>query len=175
MVNDAEKYASRITSNNSLESYPYNLGNSGLAACLSVLRIFNQPTAAPIAHFLDYKVVGKKNLAFDLRGGTLDFSLFAIEIQATAGDAHLGGEDFNTRTWKKSSASVRQISRSDRLVARFPTLFWKSRADTMLESNHKSTPAATSTMNNSSSKINSIATGEYFNMSSNYTIRKTQT
>ncbi|KAI9604579.1 hypothetical protein KEM48_002470 [Puccinia striiformis f. sp. tritici PST-130] len=99
MVNDAEKYASRITSNNSLESYPYNLGNSGLAACLSVLRIFNQPTAAPIAHFLDYKVVGKKNLAFDLRGGTLDFSLFAIEIQATAGDAHLGGEDFNTRTW----------------------------------------------------------------------------
>ncbi|KAI7933535.1 hypothetical protein MJO28_017592 [Puccinia striiformis f. sp. tritici] len=49
------------------------------------------------------------------------------------------------------------------------------RADTMLESNHKSTPAATSTMNNSSSKINSIATGEYFNMSSNYTIRKTQT
>ncbi|KAI7956663.1 hypothetical protein MJO28_003758, partial [Puccinia striiformis f. sp. tritici] len=54
---NAEKYASRITSNNSLESYPYNLGNSGLAACLSVLRIFNQPTAAPIAHFLDYKVV----------------------------------------------------------------------------------------------------------------------
>ncbi|POW06548.1 hypothetical protein PSHT_10305 [Puccinia striiformis] len=82
---NAEKYASRITSNNSLESYPYNLGNSGLAACLSVLRIFNQPTAAPIAHFLDYKVVGKKNLAFDLRGGTLDFSLFAIEKQATAG------------------------------------------------------------------------------------------
>ncbi|POW10743.1 hypothetical protein PSHT_08657 [Puccinia striiformis] len=54
MVNDAKKYASQITSNNSLESYPYNLGNSGLAACLSVLRIFNQPTAAPIAHFLDF-------------------------------------------------------------------------------------------------------------------------
>ncbi|POW04176.1 hypothetical protein PSTT_10574 [Puccinia striiformis] len=79
MVNDAEKYASRITSNNSLESYPYNLRNSGLAACLSVLRIFNQPTAAPIAHFLDYKVVGKKNLAFDLRGGTLDFSLLPLK------------------------------------------------------------------------------------------------
>ncbi|KAI9602944.1 hypothetical protein H4Q26_002252 [Puccinia striiformis f. sp. tritici PST-130] len=129
MVNDAEKYASRITSNNSLESYPYNLGNSGLAACLSVLRIFNQPTAAPIAHFLDYKVVGKKNLAFDLRGGTLDFSLFAIEIQATAGDAHLGGEDFNTRTCiipnsfgpfigrsKPCKRKIRQRNREDKVA-----------------------------------------------------------
>ncbi|POV95454.1 hypothetical protein PSTT_16258, partial [Puccinia striiformis] len=187
-----------------------------LAACLSVLRIFNQPTAAPIAHFLDYNVVGKKNLAFDLRGGTLDFSLFAIEKQATAGDAHLGGEDFNTRTcifaflylpglifkeyldqdptpavfcqslipvigrshWLQFVRSVVLIGWLHAFVSQnlyelhIQTL---KRADTMLESNHKSTPAATSTMNNSSSKINSIATGEYFNMSSNYTIRKTQT
>ncbi|KAI9608830.1 hypothetical protein H4Q26_005019 [Puccinia striiformis f. sp. tritici PST-130] len=105
MANDAENnkpkdevVASRIASNNGLESYPYNFGNSGLAACLSVLIIINRPTAAPIAHFLDYKIVGGKNLAFDLGGGSLDFSLFTIEIKATAGDTHLGGEDLDNRT-----------------------------------------------------------------------------
>ncbi|KAF9338163.1 70-kilodalton heat shock protein [Podila minutissima] len=61
------------------------------------------PTAAAIAYGLDKKVVGEKNvLIFDLGGGTFDVSLLTIEdgifeVKATAGDTHLGGEDFDNR------------------------------------------------------------------------------
>jgi heat shock protein 1/8 len=70
-----------------------------------VLRIINEPTAAAIAYGLDKKAtsVGEKNvLIFDLGGGTFDVSLLTIEegifeVKATAGDTHLGGEDFDNR------------------------------------------------------------------------------
>jgi L1 cell adhesion molecule like protein len=68
---------------------------------LNVLRIINEPTAAAIAYGLDKKGVGEKNvLIFDLGGGTFDVSLLTIEegifeVKATAGDTHLGGEDFD--------------------------------------------------------------------------------
>ena len=71
---------------------------------LEVLRIINEPTAAAIEYGLD-KVAEQRErnvLIFDLGGGTFDVSLLTIdggifEVKATAGDTHLGGEDFDNR------------------------------------------------------------------------------
>ncbi|CAO3582408.1 unnamed protein product [Absidia cylindrospora] len=77
--------------------------DSGAIAGLNVLRIINEPTAAAIAYGLDKKTQGEHNvLIFDLGGGTFDVSLLTIEdgifeVKATAGDTHLGGEDFDNR------------------------------------------------------------------------------
>ena len=78
--------------------------DAGAIAGLNVLRIINEPTAAAIAYGLDKKLgSGEKNvLIFDLGGGTFDVSILAIdggvfEVKATAGDTHLGGEDFDNR------------------------------------------------------------------------------
>ncbi|KAG0672842.1 Heat shock protein SSA1 [Kluyveromyces marxianus] len=77
--------------------------DAGTIAGLNVLRIINEPTAAAIAYGLDKKDEGEKNvLIFDLGGGTFDVSLLTIEdgifeVKATAGDTHLGGEDFDNR------------------------------------------------------------------------------
>merc|ERR1712100_318462 len=77
--------------------------DAGTIAGLSVKRIINEPTAAAIAYGLDKKSAGEKNvLIFDLGGGTFDVSLLTIddgifEVKATAGDTHLGGEDFDNR------------------------------------------------------------------------------
>jgi heat shock protein 1/8 len=76
--------------------------DAGTIAGLNVLRIINEPTAAAIAYGLD-KTGGERNvLIFDLGGGTFDVSLLSIEdgifeVKATAGDTHLGGEDFDNR------------------------------------------------------------------------------
>ena len=76
--------------------------DAGTIAGLEVLRIINEPTAAAIAYGLD-KGGGERNvLIFDLGGGTFDVSLLTIEegifeVKATAGDTHLGGEDFDNR------------------------------------------------------------------------------
>jgi len=70
---------------------------------LDVLRIINEPTAAALAYGLDKKCEVEKNvLIFDLGGGTFDVSLLTLddglfEVKATAGDTHLGGEDFDSR------------------------------------------------------------------------------
>ena len=77
--------------------------DAGVIAGLNVLRIINEPTAAAIAYGLDKSQQGEKNvLIFDLGGGTFDVSLLTIddgifEVKATAGDTHLGGEDFDNR------------------------------------------------------------------------------
>merc|ERR1712023_276544 len=77
--------------------------DAGAIAGLNVLRIINEPTAAAIAYGLDKKSSGETNvLIFDLGGGTFDVSLLTIddgifEVKATAGDTHLGGEDFDNR------------------------------------------------------------------------------
>jgi len=79
--------------------------DAGAIAGLEVLRIINEPTAAAIAYGLDKKGGGggeKNVLIFDLGGGTFDVSLLAIdegifEVRSTAGDTHLGGEDFDDR------------------------------------------------------------------------------
>merc|ERR1711868_145619 len=74
-------------------------------AGLNVLRIINEPTAAAIAYGLDKKKQcnqEKNVLIFDLGGGTFDVSILSIddgvfEVKSTAGDTHLGGEDFDNR------------------------------------------------------------------------------
>jgi len=81
--------------------------DAGAIAGLEVLRIINEPTAAAIAYGLDKKAsgtsTGERNvLIFDLGGGTFDVSLLSIddgifEVKSTAGDTHLGGEDFDNR------------------------------------------------------------------------------
>ena len=77
--------------------------DAGAIAGLNILRIINEPTAAAIAYGLDKKDDDEKNvLIFDLGGGTFDVSLLTIEegifeVKATAGDTHLGGEDFDNR------------------------------------------------------------------------------
>jgi len=77
--------------------------DAGTICGLNVLRIINEPTAAAIAYGLDKKSSGEKNiLIFDLGGGTFDVSLLTIdsgifEVKATAGNTHLGGEDFDNR------------------------------------------------------------------------------
>ncbi|XP_006001016.1 heat shock cognate 71 kDa protein isoform X1 [Latimeria chalumnae] len=77
--------------------------DAGVIAGLNVLRIINEPTAAAIAYGLDKKGRGERNiLIFDLGGGTFDVSVLTIddgifEVKSTAGDTHLGGEDFDNR------------------------------------------------------------------------------
>ncbi|TDL24716.1 heat shock protein 70 [Rickenella mellea] len=88
--------------------------DAGVIAGLNIIRIINAPTSAAIAYGLNKKVNGERNvLIFDLGGGTLDVSLLTIEdnifdVKATAGDVHLGGEDFDNR-----------------LVALFVQEFWR--------------------------------------------------
>ena len=75
--------------------------DAGTIAGLEVLRVINEPTAAAIAYGLDKKTTEESLvLIFDLGGGTFDVSLLSIddgifEVKATAGDTHLGGEDFD--------------------------------------------------------------------------------
>ncbi|XP_072398689.1 heat shock protein 70 A1-like [Diabrotica undecimpunctata] len=78
--------------------------DAGAIAGLNVLRIINEPTAAALAYGLDKNLKGEKNvLIFDLGGGTFDVSILTIdegslfEVRSTAGDTHLGGEDFDNR------------------------------------------------------------------------------
>ena len=77
--------------------------DAGVISGLDVKRIINEPTAAAIAYGLDKKSQGEQNiLIFDLGGGTFDVSLLTIEdgifeVKATAGNTHLGGEDFDNR------------------------------------------------------------------------------
>lgn len=101
--------------------------DAGLIAGLNVLRIINEPTAAALAYGLD-KAHGageKRVLIFDLGGGTFDVSILAIEdgvfeVKATAGDTHLGGEDFDNILveWavdefrKKSKIDIKNNQRS---------------------------------------------------------------
>nr|CBL53159.1 putative heat shock protein 70 [Psammechinus miliaris] len=77
--------------------------DAGVIAGLNVLRVVNEPTAAALAYGLDKKLKGEQHvLIFDLGGGTFDVSILAIddgifEVMSTAGDTHLGGEDFDNR------------------------------------------------------------------------------
>jgi len=78
--------------------------DAGVISGLNVLRIINEPTAAAIAYGLDKKKGASECnvLIFDLGGGTFDVSILTIEegifeVKSTAGDTHLGGEDFDNR------------------------------------------------------------------------------
>ena len=92
--------------------------DAGSIAGLNVLRIINEPTAAAIAYGLDNHSVEKNVLIFDLGGGTFDVSLLNIddgifEVKATAGDTHLGGEDFDNILLKYFTDEFKRKYRND--------------------------------------------------------------
>ena len=86
---------------------------------MNCLRIINEPTAAAIAYGLDkHKDEDKNVLIFDLGGGTFDVSLLNIEggifeVKATAGDTHLGGEDFDARLLQHLSQEFKRKNKKD--------------------------------------------------------------
>ncbi|XP_010273662.1 PREDICTED: heat shock 70 kDa protein [Nelumbo nucifera] len=95
--------------------------DAGAISGLNVMRIINEPTAAAIAYGLDKKSSrsGEHNvLIFDLGGGTFDVSLLTIEegifeVKATAGDTHLGGEDFDNRLVNHFVAEFKRKHKKD--------------------------------------------------------------
>jgi L1 cell adhesion molecule like protein len=107
--------------------------DAGVIAGLNVKRIINEPTAAAIAYGLDKKdsKIKRNVLIFDLGGGTFDVSLLSIEggifeVKATAGDTHLGGEDFDNRLVKHFTNEFRRkhnrdVGESARAVRRLRT------------------------------------------------------
>merc|ERR1719231_933933 len=92
--------------------------DAGTIAGMQVLRIINEPTAAAIAYGLDQSSSERNVLIFDLGGGTFDVSLLTIEegifeVKATAGDTHLGGEDFDNRMVEYFSTEFKRKNRKD--------------------------------------------------------------
>ncbi|CAI4054646.1 hypothetical protein N7582_000123 [Saccharomyces uvarum] len=93
--------------------------DAGTIAGMNVLRIINEPTAAAIAYGLDKKGRAEHNvMIFDLGGGTFDVSLLSIdegvfEVKATAGDTHLGGEDFDNRLVNHLAAEFKRRTKKD--------------------------------------------------------------
>ena len=93
--------------------------DAGAIAGLNVLRIINEPTAAALAYGLDKKSNGEQNvLIFDCGGGTHDLSILTLddgvfEVKATAGDTHLGGEDFDNAMVDWCSAEFKKKTKID--------------------------------------------------------------
>jgi len=93
--------------------------DAGAIAGLNVLRIINEPTAAAVAYGLDKRKSGDTNvLIFDLGGGTFDVSILTIsegifEVKATAGDTHLGGEDFDYRMVMHFAEEFKRKNKAD--------------------------------------------------------------
>ncbi|KAJ7046709.1 heat shock cognate 70 [Mycena alexandri] len=126
MKETAESYLG-TTINNAVVTVPAYFNDSqrqatkdaGTISGMNVLRIINEPTAAAIAYGLDKKVVGERNvLIFDLGGGTFDVSLLTIEegifeVKATAGDTHLGGEDFDNRLVNHFAQEFKRKNKKD--------------------------------------------------------------
>jgi len=108
--------------------------DAGAISGMAVLRIINEPTAAAIAYGLNKGAVGEHNvLIFDLGGGTFDVSLLTLddgvfEVKATAGDTHLGGEDFDNRLvdycvteFKRKNKNAADVSKNPRALRRLRT------------------------------------------------------
>lgn len=93
--------------------------DAGAIAGLTVERVLNEPTAAAIAYGLDRTTKKEENiLVFDLGGGTFDVTLLTIdngvfEVKATAGDTHLGGEDFDQRMMDHCINQFKKIHKVD--------------------------------------------------------------
>ena len=105
--------------------------DAGAIAGLQVERVLNEPTAAAIAYGLDRSKQAEENiLVFDLGGGTFDVTLLTIdngvfEVKATAGDTHLGGEDFDQRLmdyclqqFKKKNPTAGDVASDSKAIAR---------------------------------------------------------
>merc|ERR1712130_47614 len=92
--------------------------DAGRIAGLNVMRIINEPTAAAIAYGLDKGTKEKNILVYDLGGGTFDVSILTIdegvfEVLATAGDTHLGGEDFDQNIMKYFLGRIKRKHKID--------------------------------------------------------------
>lgn len=94
--------------------------DAGSIAGINVLRIINEPTAAALAYGLDKDLAGERRvLIFDLGGGTFDVSILTIdegslfEVKSTAGDTHLGGEDFDNRLVDYFAGEFKRKYKSD--------------------------------------------------------------
>ena len=92
--------------------------DAGIIAGLNILRVVNEPTAAALAYGLDKTDDGNERqiLVYDLGGGTFDVSVLSIEegvfeVQSTAGDTHLGGEDFDNRVIQYFVKKIQQRER----------------------------------------------------------------
>ena len=104
---DAEKYLGESVDSAVItvpayfnDSQRQSTKNAGTIAGLDVLRIINEPTAAALAYGIEKKGIEETILVFDLGGGTFDVSVLEvseglIEVRSTAGDTHLGGDDFD--------------------------------------------------------------------------------
>ncbi|KAK2988826.1 hypothetical protein RJ640_022537, partial [Escallonia rubra] len=107
--------------------------DAGVIAGLNVLRIINEPTAAAIAYgfLIEGTNVGAKNvLIFDLGAGSCDVSLLTMkwgefEVRATAGDTHLGGEDFDNRMVNHFVQEFKRKYNKD--ISGNPRALWKLR------------------------------------------------
>lgn len=91
--------------------------DAGRIAGLNVLRIINEPTSAALAYGLDHGMP-QKILVYDLGGGTFDVSIIEIgdnliEVLATAGDNHLGGDDFDARIADYMVSEFQRLERID--------------------------------------------------------------
>ena len=91
--------------------------DAGKIAGLNVLRIINEPTSAALAYGLDHGEP-QKILVYDLGGGTFDVSVIEIgdnliEVLATAGDNHLGGDDFDARITEYLVSEFQRTERVD--------------------------------------------------------------
>jgi heat shock 70kDa protein 1/2/6/8 len=99
--------------------------DAGTIAGLKVLRLLNEATAAAIAYGLDKASDEQNVLIFDLGGGTLDVSLLTMEegvfnVKATAGNTHLGGEDFDHRLVEYFLQEIRRRYRKGKARHRLP-------------------------------------------------------
>jgi len=136
--------------------------DAGAIAGLNVLRIINEPTAAAIAYGLDKVTdVEKHVLIFDLGGGTFDVSLLTMEqglfeVKATAGDTHLGGEDFDNRLVEYCAAQFLKTSGVD--------IRQDGRAMRRLRTAAENAKRMLSTTNQTSIEVDSLKNGEDFSL-----------
>ena len=137
--------------------------DAGRIAGLNVLRIINEPTAAALAYGLDKAQSGgeKRVLIFDLGGGTFDVSILAIEdgvfeVKATAGDTHLGGEDFDTILVEWAAEEFKKKSKID--------IKDNQRALRRLRTSAEKAKRTLSTSTQSSIEVDSLADGVDFSL-----------
>lgn len=134
--------------------------DAGTIAGLNVVRIINEPTAACLAYGLSNAVKGEKNiLIFDMGGGTHDVSLLTLdegvfEVKATAGDTHLGGEDFDNRMVDYLANEFKNKYKKD--------IFKSSKALRRLRSVCERAKRTLSTSTQSSIEVDSLYEGQDF-------------
>jgi heat shock 70kDa protein 1/2/6/8 len=137
--------------------------DAGLIAGLNVLRIINEPTAAALAYGLDNTTTGEKNIVvFDCGGGTHDVSLISIdegvfEVKATAGDPHLGGEDFDNKVVEWAVAEFKKKTRVD--------ITGNNRALRRLRTAAERAKRILSSANQATLEIDALADGQDLNIS----------